>query len=97
MLNRVEKTYKKYNHEFSNKILQNLSSNIDKLNVKAVMLLLSHIQTTNIEKNETKRIIKDFVIEGLKVFNRELRNNADLDINFFKLLLMKYYQEGKQF
>ena len=97
MLNRVEKTYRKYNHEFSNKILQNLSNNVEKLNIKAVMLMLSHLQTTNIDRNETKRIIKDFVVEGLKVFNRELKDNTDIDLNFYKMLLMKYYQEGKQY
>mmetsp|Transcript_19663 Transcript_19663/g.19308 ORF Transcript_19663/g.19308 Transcript_19663/m.19308 type:complete len:89 (-) Transcript_19663:70-336(-) len=88
MLSRTEKVFKKYNHELTEKFIENLATKADEINLNALIQIQSNLLSNNIRKNSTKRSILDFFSHsGLKVFKAQLESDADLDIQEFRRLL----------
>jgi len=96
-LNRTEKLYKKYNDSFTEKMIENVCFNIEKVDLKSIVEILSNFGTVNIQSNQTKRAIQKFATYSLHLFRKEETVNKNIDKTVLKNLLLKFYWDLKRF
>lgn len=97
LLNKTEKVFKQYNDELTMKIIESLGMKLNDINLNALILIQSNLLANGIKKNETKRLVLDFLILGLNVFKNQLKSDQDLDLREFKSLILRYYNDSKPF
>ena len=74
---RVFKVFKAYSDEVFAKLMDQMSAQIDKMNVKGILSVLVHGNLSYLKRRDNKRMVRDFAIKGLDILSRERDSMGD--------------------